>query len=54
MQLFSLSYSTADTLVALEHDICVWGGAVNTLLFCCVPYCFVLPASVCMCVSGVC
>ena len=25
VQLFSLSYPTADTLVALEHDVCVWG-----------------------------
>ena len=26
----------------------VFGGAVNTFLFCGSPYCFVLPASVCM------
>ena len=26
----------------------VFGGAVNTFLFCCSPYCFVLSASVCM------
>ena len=40
MLLFFLSYPTADTLVALEHDVCVWGCCEHflvlwfTILFC--------------------
>ena len=42
---FSFSYPTADTLVALEHHVHE-GCAVNIFQFCCPPYCFALAVSV--------
>ena len=55
MQLFSLSYPTADTLVALEHDVCV-GGVLRTLCSSVVHriVLYYQHLYVCMYVSGVC